>query len=276
MIVAVANQKGGVGKTTTVANLATALAASGRRVLAVDLDPQASLTFYLGHDETALEAAGRTLYHALVGGRALTAMLVRPAPAADGSGPAGGEDAPVGAGGGLDLVPSSIALAKAEAELLAEPNGAMVLAELLAPVADAYDLVLLDCPPSLGMLTVNALNAADAVLIPVKTQLLSLIGLSQILETIRKVRRRANPRLKVLGILPTMHHARHAHDAEVLREIALSYRELPIFEPVPSTTRLARQAGATLPGGPALPAVGHEAYARLAARILEGPDAAAG
>ena len=273
MIVAVANQKGGVGKTTTVANLAAAFEAEGRRVLALDLDPQASLTFYLGHDETALEAAGQTLYHALVGGMTLAALVIRSAAPGTEEAPSPGDDD--GTDGRVDLVPASIALAKAEAELLSEPNGAMVLAELLAPLAAAYDLVLLDCPPSLGMLTVNALNAADAVLIPVKTQLLSLIGLSQILETIRKVRRRANPRLKVLGILPTMHHARHAHDAEVLREIALSYQELPIFEPVPSTTRLARQAGAAVPGSHGASAIGHDAYARLAARLLEEPDAPA-
>ncbi len=122
------------------------------------------------------------------------------------------------------------------------------------------------------MLTVNALNAADGVMIPVKTQLLSLIGLTQILETIRKIRRRANPRLKVLGILPTMHHARHAHDGEVLREIREHYGDLRIFEPVPNTTRLARLAGAieAAPGGS--PSLGHEAYARIAAALCEGND----
>ncbi len=126
MIVAVANQKGGVGKTTTVANLAVAVADSGRRVLAVDLDPQASLTFYLGHDETELEERRRTLYHAILGETDLDAVLIRSR---------------------LDLLPASITMAKAETELLSEPNGSLVLKELLEPLRARYDLVLIDCPP---------------------------------------------------------------------------------------------------------------------------------
>ena len=171
MIIAVANQKGGVGKTTTVACVASAMAARGCRVLAVDLDPQASLTFFLGHDETALDAQERGLHHAIRNGDLGGVIL----------------------SGTFDLVPSGIALAKSETELLSEPNGSLLLKELMEPLHDSYDYVLLDCPPSLGMLTVNALNAANGVLLPVKTQLLSLIGLTQILETIRKIRRRANP-----------------------------------------------------------------------------------
>jgi chromosome partitioning protein len=258
MIVAIANQKGGVGKTTTVANLAIALGQRGFRVLAVDLDPQASLTFYLGYDETELEECRRTLYHAIFGEAGLEAVLIP------------------GSGRGPDLLPASITLAKAETELLSEPNGSLVLKELLEPLRPRYDIVLIDCPPSLGMLTVNALNAANGVVIPVKTQLLSLIGLTQILETIRKIRRRANPQLRVLGILPTMHHARHAHDGEVLREIHKHYGELRIFDPIPNTTRLARVAGAggsgssdDETGSAAPPSLGHEAYARIAV-ILTG------
>jgi chromosome partitioning protein len=249
MIIAVANQKGGVGKTTTVAYVASAMAAHGCRVLAVDLDPQASLTFFLGHDETALDAQERGLHHAIRSGDLGGVIL----------------------SGAFDLVPSGIALAKSETELLSEPNGSLLLKELLEPLRDRYDYILLDCPPSLGMLTVNALNAANGVLLPVKTQLLSLIGLTQILETIRKVRRRANPQLKVVGILPTMHHARNAHDAEVLKEIAAHYSELPIFEPIPETTRLARAAGFTVESGS--PPLFHEAYTRVASRLIGDKNA---
>ena len=244
MIIAVANQKGGVGKTTTVAYVASAMAARGCRVLAVDLDPQASLTFFLGHDETALDAQERGLHHAIRNGDLAGVIL----------------------SGTFDLVPSGIALAKSETELLSEPNGSLLLKELIEPLHDSYDYILLDCPPSLGMLTVNALNAANGVLLPVKTQLLSLIGLTQILETIRKIRRRANPRLKIVGILPTMHHTRNAHDAEVLKEITTHYSELPIFEPIPETTRLARAAGFTVESGS--PPLFHEAYTRVASRLI--------
>jgi chromosome partitioning protein len=195
----------------------------GRRVLCLDLDPQASLTFYLGNDETELEDRAATLYHVISGATAIQDIIIRSQ---------------------FDLVPSSIAMAKAETELHSEPNGSLILKELVSPLRGHYDVILLDCPPSLGMLTVNALNAADSVLIPVKTQLLSLVGLTQILDTISKVRRRANPELKVEGILPTMHQTRAAHDAEVLNGIREHYGDLTVFEPIPSRTNLARVAGA--------------------------------
>jgi chromosome partitioning protein len=222
-MIAVVNQKGGTGKTTTVANLAVAFAGRGKRVLAVDVDPQASLTFYFGHDERALEAEMRTLFWALVGTTAAADIVLGDNPA---------------------LLPASIALAKADVELMAEPGSSWVLKESLAPLRDRFDLVLIDCPPTLTLLTVNALAAADSVLIPVKTDLLSTLGISQLMDTVQKVRRRANPTLTITGILPTLYNARFAHDSDVLAELKTTYGgQLRIFEPIRRTTLFDRAAG---------------------------------
>lgn len=261
-VTAVVNQKGGVAKTTTVANLAVALAARGRRVLAVDCDPQASLTFCLGRDERLLEREGRTLYHALTGAREMAEVVV-PADDTGGAGPAGPA-----------LVPSGIGLARADAELAAEPGASQVLRERLAPLLGDYDHVLLDCPPTLTLLTVNALAAADRVLVPVKTDLLSTLGVPQLLETVGKVRRRANPGLAILGILPTMYNPGYGHDAEVLAEIRASFGgTITVFEPIRRSTGFDRAVAggrpvvAASPGSP-----GAEAYRRLADAV----DAAGG
>lgn len=249
-IVAVVNQKGGTGKTTTVANLAVAFAAHDQQVLAVDVDPQASLTFYFGHDERALEAAKRTLFWALVGHTPTRDLVVDGAPS---------------------LIPASIALAKADVELMAEPGSSWVLKETLAPVSQRFDIVLLDCPPTLTLLTVNALAAADTILIPVKTDLLSTLGISQLLDTVQKVRRRANPQLSITGILPTLYNARFAHDSDVLAELKSTYGDrLRIFEPIRRTTLFDRAAGTgstTIALDPSSDAA--RAYAELATALLE-------
>jgi chromosome partitioning protein len=251
--VAVVNQKGGTGKTTTAANLAVAFAERGRRVLAVDVDPQASLTFYFGHDERELEAAHRTLFWALVGDAVARDMIIGDNPA---------------------LIPASIALAKADVELMAEPGSSWVLKEILAPLRDEFDLVLLDCPPTLTLLTVNALAAADTVLIPVKTDLLSTLGISQLLDTVQKVRRRANPELNITGILPTLYNARFAHDSDVLAEMRATYGgRLRVFEPIRRTTLFDRAAGTgstTVTLDPTSDAA--RAYAELATVLMETFD----
>jgi chromosome partitioning protein len=252
-LIAVVNQKGGVGKTTTVINLAHALASLGRRVLAVDCDPQASLTFYMGRDERELDREGRTLYHALLGDRPIEEILIEGEPA---------------------LVPSSITLAKADAELVSEPGASWVLKDTLAPLREHFDIILLDCPPTLTLLTVNALAAADSVLIPVKTDLLSTLGIPQLLDTIAKIQRRANHRLRILGILPTLYNPQFGHDSEVLDELKQTFGErFHLFEPVRRSTGFDRAVGTGQPTVTLTPnSQGAEAYRRLAADILEAID----
>jgi len=174
------------------------------------------------------------------------------------------------------LIPASIALAKADVELLAEPGSSWILKETLAPVRDNFDLILLDCPPTLTLLTVNALAAADTVLIPVKTDLLSTLGISQLLDTVQKVRRRANPALTITGILPTLYNARFAHDSDVLAELRATYGDkLRIFDPIKRTTLFDRAAGtgrSTVDLDPDTDAAA--AYRELAGTLLEIFDAA--
>lgn len=254
-VVAIVNQKGGTGKTTTTVNLGHALAAAGRRVLLVDADPQASLTFYMGHDERRLEAERATLAHALLGARPLGEIVLDGSPA---------------------LVPSSITLARADAELVAEPGASWVLKEKLEPLRAGYDTVLIDCPPTLTLLTVNALAAADGVLVPVKTDLLSSLGVPQLLDTVAKVQRRANPGLRVLGLLPTLHNPRFGHDTEVLGELTASFGgSLRVFAPIPRSTAFDRAAGSGQPTVAAEPqsggALAYRALARDLLELLDGP-----
>jgi chromosome partitioning protein len=248
-VIAIANQKGGVGKTTTTVHTAHALTSRGKKVLAIDIDPQASLTFYFGKDERELEMAHKTLYYSLIKDRPLAELVVEGNPA---------------------LIPSSIMLSKADPELMSEPGSSWVLKERLDGLRDAYDFILIDCPPTLTLLTVNALSAADAVLIPVKTDTLSTLGIPLLLDTIRKIRRRGSTRLEVLGILPTMYNAQYGHDRETLEELCSVFAgEVRIFEPIKRSTAFDRAAaaGGTVQGvAPNTPGI--EAYHQLADSII--------
>lgn len=215
--VAVANQKGGVAKTTTVASLGAAFAEQGQRVLLVDLDAQACLTFSLGVDPDELELS-------------VNDVLLGSAAAAD---------ALITVADGVDLIPSAIDLAGVEASLLTRPGREFVLRSVLADLIDDYQVVLLDCSPSLGVLTLAALTAANEVIIPLQCEMLSHRGVGQLLDTIADVQRLLNPELIVRGILPTMFDSRTTHARAVLADVVDRY-ELPVLEPpIPRSVRFA-------------------------------------
>jgi chromosome partitioning protein len=220
-ILAVANQKGGVAKTTTVASLGAALAEQGARVLLVDLDPQACLTFSLGIDPEDLELS---VHHVLTKG-------LNP------------EEALVTTEEGVDLLPSTIELARAEADLLTRTGREYVLRGALEELPE-YDWVLLDCPPSLGVLTVAALTAADGVLVPLQCETLSHRGVGQLLDTVHDVRRFTNRGLTVWGVLPTLYDGRTNHARAVLDTISETY-DLEVLEPpIPKSIRFAEAPAA--------------------------------
>ena len=201
-IIAIANQKGGVGKTTTTVNLGAELAALGRHVLLIDLDPQAAATYSLGIDPEELDL---TLYNVMVRREGNITDIVYKTPVE-----------------GMELVPSNLDLAAAELDLFRNYTRERVLRDALAPIVPEYDYILIDCPPSLTLLTVNAFVAATEVLIPLQTHLLSLRGVHRLLSTINEVAQ-LNPDIKVLGILPTMYDSRSNLNKEILANIGQVY-----------------------------------------------------
>jgi chromosome partitioning protein len=217
-VIAVANQKGGVGKTTTAINLSASLAAAERRVLAVDADPQANLTSGLGRKT---RDSRLNLYEVLMGETSIEAALVSTDLAH------------------LSLVPSERNLIGVEVELVSVEGREQRLKQALAPVADRFDYVFIDCPPSLGLLTVNALVAADAVLVPLQCEYFALEGVTELMETLKRVRRSLNPSIAVEGVLLTMFDERTNLSQQVASEIREHFKDQVFQATIPRSVRLA-------------------------------------
>jgi chromosome partitioning protein len=248
-ILALCNQKGGVGKTTSTINLGAALAEWGRRVLLVDFDPQGALSVGLGVNPLQLD---RTVYNLLMERDVDVhdVMLKTEVP-------------------GMDLLPSNIDLSAAEVQLVNEVAREQTLARVLKPVMDDYDVILVDCQPSLGLLTVNALTAADGVIIPLECEFFALRGVALLIQTIEKIRERLNPQLELEGILATMYDARTLHGREVLARVVEAFGDR-VFHTV--INRTVRFPETTVAGEPitsyASSSGGAKAYRELAKEVL--------
>lgn len=225
-IIAIANQKGGVGKTTTAMNLAASLAVLEYKTLVIDADPQANTTSGLGFDPQEIE---KSIYDCLLNGSDLQSVKI--ATSID----------------NLDLVPSVIDLVGAELEMVSLENREELLKRLISDQKDAYDFIVIDCSPSLGIITINALTAADAVLIPVQCEYFALEGLGKLLNTIRIVQSRLNPNLEIEGILLTMYDSRLRLSNQVVEEVRLHFKHVVFETIIPRNTKLSESPSFGLP-----------------------------
>ena len=248
-VLAVVNQKGGVGKTTTSVNLAASLAHSDKRVLLIDLDPQGNATMGSGVDK---RKAVRTVYHVLLGMDELASVRTQ------------------SANGGYDLLPANRELAGAEVELVELPQRETRLKAALAGIMDEYDFIFIDCPPSLSLLTINGLVAAQAVLIPMQCEYYALEGLSDLVGTIKRVRAKLNPGLEIAGLLRTMYDPRNTLSLQVSQQLETHFGDKVYKTLVPRNVRLAE---APSYGAPAVvldqSSKGAQAYLALADELLE-------
>jgi len=216
-VICISNQKGGVGKTTTAINLSASLAVSEKRTLLVDCDPQANATTGIGIDKAGIE---KTLYHAMIGDTPIRNLIVGSSIEA------------------LKVIPSRVELIGFEVEMMSKPNREKVLKNLISELKESFDYIILDCPPSLSLLTLNAMTAADYMLIPLQCEFYALEGLGQLLQTIKRVKLGLNPDLKIIGILLTMFDKRTNLSHQVAEDAEKYFKNLVFKTTVPRNVRL--------------------------------------